>query len=203
MTVGTGFIVGFPGETLEDLDLTILMATRLRQAGVEIRLSQLSLFPGTPLCRRHLGEAVLEERYSGTSLPLVDFDGQRELIAGHPELFSSFYTLPVREWEGTDIGWLVLFFETVWLYFPQPLANVLTAAAGVGDGPVGVFRSWDRWRAAHRPEGAFTPDFVFYSFNDFLEHYDGELARRRDEGGLPGSEMPADDSALDIPPSRG
>ena len=181
MTVGTGFILGFPEETTRDLDLTLSLATRLRKAGAEIRLSQLSIFPGTPIYRRHLGEVVLEERYSCTSVPLLSFAGQRELVARHPELFSSYFTLPNRHWPQVDLGWMILFFDIAWMYFPQPLGNVLEAAGPLGDGPLDVFLAWDRWRASTRPDAPFTPDFVFYSFNDFLDHFAAELGRRRAE----------------------
>ena len=179
MTVGTGFILGFPEESTRDLDLTLALATRLRRAGAEVRLSQLSIFPGTPIHRRHLGEIVLEERYSCTSVPLLSFAGQRELVARHPELFSSFYTLPNRLWPQIDLGWMILFFDIVWMYFPQPLGNLLEAAGPLGDGPLDVFRSWDRWRASAHPGAPFTPDFVFYSFNGFLDHFALGLERRR------------------------
>jgi hypothetical protein len=180
MTVGAAFIVGFPGETVADLDLTLSMAARFRCAGDELLLlSQLSLLPGTPLYRKHLGDLVLGEHYSCTCVPPFAFSGQREMIARHPELFSSFYTLPAHELPGIDLGWMILFFHSVLLYFPQPLANVLEAAAATGVGPVGVFRSWDRWREERHPAAAFTTDFVFYSFNEFLDHYDGELSRAR------------------------
>jgi radical SAM superfamily enzyme YgiQ (UPF0313 family) len=182
MSVAAGFVIGFPGETVEELDLTLSMAARLRRAGAEIRLSQLSLLPGTPLCRRHLGEAALGDRYSITSGPLLSFDGQREMIARHPEIFSSFYTLPNRLWTGIDLGWMILFFHSVLLYFPQPLANVLEAAATVGDGPVALFRCWDLWRRQRHPDAACTTEFVFYSFNDYLDHYDSGLSRRREAG---------------------
>jgi radical SAM superfamily enzyme YgiQ (UPF0313 family) len=91
----TAFIAGFPEETSIDLDMTLRTILDLQVAGAKPQISLLALLPQTPLFELHKNSLVLDTFFS-------DFSGvscgnaEHELIAAHPQMFSSFYYLPVE-----------------------------------------------------------------------------------------------------------
>lgn len=93
------FVIGFPEETMEDLNMTLELAIRCSILGDCNPLIQLvTVLPGTDLMKRYLKELVLNVTtyFSGG----IEFDqGKRleedqRLIEEDPEIFSSFYNIP-------------------------------------------------------------------------------------------------------------
>lgn len=94
----TSFVYGFPEETEEDLSMTQgLMAQNATLKKITIQAHLCTFLPGTALSARYGQELVPAELFS-------DITGQvgvtecRELIQGHPALFSHFreYRTPLR-----------------------------------------------------------------------------------------------------------
>ncbi len=178
MGVVTAFILGFPEETLKDLDLSLRKALQYRELGAEIRFSQLSPLPGTQIYEEHLHRIVLNENPSSVSPFIVQFDGQRDLVRQHPKIFSSFYTVPNPNYPDLDLSKAISFYDMMTSYYSQAFTNMLEAVQKVADGPIDIFRSWEKWQIEKDPFIRITPDFVFYSFNEFLERYSQDFYRR-------------------------
>lgn len=88
------FIVGFPDETIEDLQATAEMAWALTRAGVgDLYIHNLLPLPGAAVTDRHRHELKLEERPDWL-LPVPRADW--EMVRSHPELFSGFHVFPRR-----------------------------------------------------------------------------------------------------------
>ncbi len=171
LDVTAAFILGFPEETEEDLELTLKKILEYRQLGVEGRFMQLSPLPGTPVYKSYFNQIVLHEESSMVSPEVFQFLGQRDLIRQYPEIFSSFYTIPNGHYPDVNLANAISFFDITMSYYSQAFANILEATEAVGDGPVDVYRHWQLWRQKNCPESEINPEFVFYSFNDFLDVY--------------------------------
>lgn len=95
LSCSTSFIAGFPDETRDDLEKTLATILKIAFIGAKVQVSLLSLLPQTPLYEKHKDELILDNYNS-------DFSGgilghlEKELIKEYPELFSSFYYLPIR-----------------------------------------------------------------------------------------------------------
>ena len=89
-------IIGFPQEKISDLRKTVnLFVETLRFDQIAPQISLLSPLPGTPIHEEY------QNNLSFTGLPSdLAFQGwnmdrfDRDLVAAHPEVFSSFYALP-------------------------------------------------------------------------------------------------------------
>jgi radical SAM superfamily enzyme YgiQ (UPF0313 family) len=99
ITTTVSTIVGFPGETREDLGQTaafVVDAARHPHASVQMHL--LAPLPGTPITRRHQEQLQLDPGIYGSSEDrtgsVAERDEELPLIAAHPDLFSSFYVFP-------------------------------------------------------------------------------------------------------------
>jgi radical SAM superfamily enzyme YgiQ (UPF0313 family) len=178
LDVTAAFILGFPEETEDDLELTLNKILAYRQLGVEGRFMQLSPLPGTPLYRSYFNQIRLHEASSMVSPEVIEFPGQRDLIGQYPEIFSSFYTIPNSHYPDVDLSNAISFFDIAMSYYSQAFVNILDATEAVDDGPVDVYRHWQRWKHEYCPDGQINPEFVFYSFNDFLDVYSQDFYRR-------------------------
>jgi radical SAM superfamily enzyme YgiQ (UPF0313 family) len=90
------YMLGFPGETPEDLNRTLRSFIRSAAEGASTQLTILSLIAGTPLYEEHLDRLKYDGKYSGFSMiypnPQIE-----SLILDHREIFSSFYYLPNKD----------------------------------------------------------------------------------------------------------
>ena len=91
----SAFIIGFPEETKDDLDSTVRCYLDMASRGAKPQVSLLSLMPETPLYAKYRDQLEFDGNLS-------DFSGsttgasETELIRCYPDLFSSFYFLPVE-----------------------------------------------------------------------------------------------------------
>jgi radical SAM superfamily enzyme YgiQ (UPF0313 family) len=90
-------IAGFPDETMEDLSATAaFFMDSLRYDHADPQLSILAPLSDTPIQKQYkdsllLNDDVADMSYRGWSQQAEDY----EMIAGHPEIFSSFYSVPM------------------------------------------------------------------------------------------------------------
>lgn len=99
------FIIGFPDETNSDVEETLQCALKLALKGALIQISELSLLPGTPLYNTYKNQLRFDGQFSNFSNAVC---GKEELllILKFPELFSSFYYLPVSTLSRGEITFL-------------------------------------------------------------------------------------------------
>jgi hypothetical protein len=87
------FMMGFPDETEEDLNMTLRAMVRETAFGIYAQLTQLSVLPGTPMFDRHHHQLEYDHTHSGFS-SIHPTPRTLGLIRLYPDLFSSFYHLP-------------------------------------------------------------------------------------------------------------
>jgi hypothetical protein len=93
MYIVASYIIGFPDETAEDLNLTLKSMIRDTVNGIHVQLTVLSLLPGTPLYEDHSDELKYDGIHSTFSSIELTPETER-MILDYPDIFSSFYYLP-------------------------------------------------------------------------------------------------------------
>ncbi|MFC2098997.1 B12-binding domain-containing radical SAM protein [Bacteroidota bacterium] len=87
------YMMGFPGETRDDLMKTLNSILRESAYGAHTQLTMLSLLPGTPVYQDHKNELVYDGLHSPFS-KIYSTAQIESMINKDPEIFSSFYHLP-------------------------------------------------------------------------------------------------------------
>lgn len=89
------FIIGFPEETKTDVSKTLKCALLLAIKGTLTQISELTLLPGTPIYESHFEKLKFDGNFSNFSRNFCG-DEETALIKMYPEIFSSFFYLPVK-----------------------------------------------------------------------------------------------------------
>jgi radical SAM superfamily enzyme YgiQ (UPF0313 family) len=99
------FILGFPEEKKTDIEKTLQTIMKLVTKGVFVQISELTLLPGTQIFNKHRNKLKLDGKFSNFSYAIC---GQQELklIHQYPQIFSSFYYLPVSTLSRNEIVFL-------------------------------------------------------------------------------------------------
>lgn len=161
------FVVGYPGETIEDLDETVRLGLRAKLLGAsEVQFHRLAPLYGTDIYRETKGLLVYEPRAkSDQSRQPMEGDPELEgLIASHPEIFCSYYTIP------TPVGYLnAAAIATVYCELVNKMAPVLQKVfVSTGWSPVELFFRWMQWREEFHPQRVIEEKFIFETFSDFM-----------------------------------
>ena len=89
------FMMGFPQETMEDLEMTIRLMTTLRFKGngrETVQMHMVSPFPGTRMYEENKANLLFDGYFSDIANPGLT-EGMRTLAQQHPEIFPSFYCI--------------------------------------------------------------------------------------------------------------
>ena len=142
------FMAGFPGESERDLRSTVeIFLETLRFDSLEPQMSLLAPLPGTPLAIRHRRELILDQDLSdlvSRGEPLLRAD--RELITRHPEVFQSFYAIPLRGLDRREVHELCRFLSSA----GAKVRLLLLLAARAAGGGLELFRAFHAWRSPGR-----------------------------------------------------
>ena len=132
MNMFSSFILGFPEETKSDLEQTLETLIKLAVKGSYVQSSELSLLPGTPLYISHKNKLKIDDNFSNFSNTFCS-EQELELIHQYPELFSSFYYLPVKTLKREEMVFLNklinkmnLFRNTIYLLSDKIRADIET-----------------------------------------------------------------------------
>ena len=86
------FMMGFPEEELEDLEMTIRLMTALRFKGngrERIQLHMVSVYPGTKIHEENKANLLFDGYYSDIAVPILTKD-TKFLVKNYPEIFTCF-----------------------------------------------------------------------------------------------------------------
>jgi radical SAM superfamily enzyme YgiQ (UPF0313 family) len=163
-------MAGFPEETMNDLrDTAAFFVDSLRYDHADPQLSILSPLADTPIQRQHrdslvLNDDVADMSYRGWQQEPRD----HAMIAEHPEIFSSFYSVPLPYLEREFLKELRDFLLNGMRAFRRLLLGLHQDSGNVVD----VFQQWQEWRTrngAHFPNSDRTAYYAQSGFAaDFL-----------------------------------
>ena len=177
ISTAVSLMAGFPEETMDDLrDTAAFFVDSLRYDHADPQLSILAPLADTPIQRQHkdslqLNDDVADMSYRGWRQESQD----HAMIAGHPEIFSSFYSAPLPHLEREFLKELRDFLLSGMRAFRRLLLGLHQDSGNVVD----VFQRWQEWRAkngvhfsngdrtAYYAQSVFPADF----FRFVREHY--------------------------------
>src|SRR5260221_7965018 len=137
-------MAGFPDETMNDLrDTAAFFVDSLRYDHADPQLSILAPLADTPIQKQHkdslvLNDDVADMSYRGWQQAPQD----HAMIAGHPEIFSSFYSVPMPFLEREFLKELRDFLLSGERAFRRLLLGLHQDSGNVVD----VFQQWKEWR---------------------------------------------------------
>lgn len=99
------FIIGFPDESKEDVEKSLKCALKLATKGALVQFSELSLLPGTPLFDKYCSALKFDGLFSNFSETFCGYE-ELKLILKYPQIFSSFYYLPVKTLNHREMSFL-------------------------------------------------------------------------------------------------
>jgi hypothetical protein len=178
INTAVSLMAGFPDETMNDLrDTAAFFVDSLRYDHADPQLSILAPLAGTPISTQHkdalvLNDDVADMSYRGWRQELED----HAMIAGHPEIFSSFYSAPLPHLDREFLKELRDFLLNGMRAFRRLLLGLHQDSGNVVD----VFQQWQEWRAgngvhfsggdrtAYYALSNFPPDFVRFVRQDYI-----------------------------------
>jgi radical SAM superfamily enzyme YgiQ (UPF0313 family) len=178
INTAVSLMAGFPEETMDDLrDTAAFFVDSLRFDHADPQLSILAPLAGTPISTLHkdalvLNDDVADMSYRGWQQAPED----HTMIAGHPEIFSSFYATPLPHLEREFLKELRDFLLNGMRAFRKLLLGLHQDSGNVVD----VFQQWQEWRArngvhfsggdrtAYYSQSGFPRDFVRFVQQDYI-----------------------------------
>lgn len=145
------FIIGFPEESLDDINATLELGLWSKRAGVkEVQYHRLAALASTKIFHRHWENLKFRAIVSDICLLLfLDEELVRE-VQDHPRLYSSYYEIPVPKAEGIDLACLNNFYSFLVNAIGPSLHGYLKKRNLT---PIGFFQEWlDRQQPANYGE---------------------------------------------------
>jgi radical SAM superfamily enzyme YgiQ (UPF0313 family) len=169
INTAVSLMAGFPDETMTDLrETAAFFVDSLRWDHADPQLSILAPLADTPIQKHHKDALVLDDdvadmSYRGWRQELQD----AEMIAGHPEIFSSFYSVPLPYLERESLKELRDFLLNGMRAFRRLLLGLHQDSGDVVD----VFHQWQEWRTSNRGHFSNGDRSVYYAQNDFPDDF--------------------------------
>jgi radical SAM superfamily enzyme YgiQ (UPF0313 family) len=146
METAVSLIAGFHEETMNDLGETVrFFVDALRCDYVEPQLTLLSPLTGTPIHLQHQHQLILDDVISDMAFQGFEQDAQeRDLVAAHPAVFASYYSIPTLWLDRRYIHELRLFL----LNLRSDFRWLLVALDQIAGDTLKLFAQWQTWRAS-------------------------------------------------------
>jgi len=165
INTAVSLMAGFPDETMDDLrDTAAFFVDSLRYDHADPQLSILAPLAGTPISTQHkdalvLNDNVADMSYRGWRQEIED----HAMIAGHPEIFSSFYSAPLPHLDREFLKELRDFLLNGMRVFRKLLLGLHQDSGNVVD----VFQQWQEWRAGNGIQFSNGDRTVYYAQSAF------------------------------------
>jgi radical SAM superfamily enzyme YgiQ (UPF0313 family) len=165
INTAVSLMAGFPDETMNDLrDTAAFFVDSLRYDHADPQLSILAPLAGTPISTQHkdalvLNDDVADMSYRGWRQEIED----HAMIAGHPEIFSSFYSTPLPHLDREFLKELRDFLLCGMRAFRRLLLGLHQDSGNVVD----VFEQWQAWRTKNGVHFSNGDRTVYYAQSAF------------------------------------
>lgn len=158
-------MAGFPEETMSDLRATAaFFVDSLRYDHADPQLSILAPLADTPIQRQHKDSLVLDDNVADMSYRGWQQDPEdHAMIARHPEIFSSFYSVPMPFLDREFLKKLRDFLLSGMRLFRRLLLGLHQDSGDI----VNVFQQWREWRANNGIHFSNGDRTLYYAQSDF------------------------------------
>ena len=222
INTAVSLMAGFPEETMTDLrDTAAFFVDSLRYDHADPQLSILAPLADTPIQKQHKDSLVLNDNVADMSYRGWPQEFQdHALIAGHPEIFSSFYATPLPFLDREFLKELRDFLLNGMRAFRRLLLGLHQDNGNI----VEVFQQWREWRTtngaaftnggrtAYYAQECFPQDFLRFVESHYISTSQAplaitalveyEAALLRDAGPSGNERIPRDEEELLSPDSR-
>jgi radical SAM superfamily enzyme YgiQ (UPF0313 family) len=162
-------MAGFPEETMDDLrDTAAFFVDSLRHDHADPQLSILSPLADTPIQKQHrdslvLNDGVADMSYRGWPQELED----HAMIVEHPEIFSSFYSVPLPHLDREFLKELRDFLLSSQRAFRRLLLGLHQDSGNIVD----VFQQWQQWRSENGVQFSSGERTAYYAQSGFAADF--------------------------------
>ena len=169
INTAVSLMAGFPDETMNDLrDTAAFFVDSLRYDHADPQLSILAPLAATPITTQHkdalvLNDDVADMSYRGWQQTPED----HALIAAHPEIFSSFYSVPLPHLDREFVKELRDFLLCAQRAFRRLLLGLHQDSGNIVD----VFEQWQEWRAGQGIHFAGGERTIYYAQKGFARDF--------------------------------
>ncbi|HYX53772.1 MAG TPA: radical SAM protein, partial [Candidatus Limnocylindrales bacterium] len=169
INTAVSLMAGFPEETIEDLrDTAAFFVDSLRYDHADPQLSILAPLAGTPITTHHKDALLLNDDAGDMSYRgWVQEPEDHALIAGHPEIFSSFYSAPLPHLEREFLKELRDFLLNGAHAFRRLLLGLHQDSGNV----VEVFEQWREWRMRNDVDFSRLNRTLYYAQSGFVRDF--------------------------------
>ncbi|HYX68999.1 MAG TPA: radical SAM protein, partial [Terriglobales bacterium] len=169
INTAVSLMAGFPEETVDDLRATAaFFVDSLRFDHADPQLSILAPLADTPIQKQRKDSLVLDDDLADLSYRGWQQEPQDQaMIAGHPEIFSSFYSVPTPHLEHEFLKELRDFLLTGMRAFRRLLLGLHQDSGDVVD----VFQQWREWRAKNGVNVSGGDRTAYYAHGSFLSDF--------------------------------
>src|ERR1041385_1252345 len=165
INTAVSLMAGFPDETMSDLrDTAAFFVDSLRYDHADPQLSILAPLADTPITKQHKDSLVLNDDAADMS-----YRGWRQkpedhaMIAAHPEIFSSFYSIPLPHLDREFVKELRDFLLNGQRAFRRLLLGLHQDSGDIVD----VFQQWQEWRGGNGMTVLWGERTVYYAQDKF------------------------------------
>ncbi len=160
----TSFVTGFPQETPEDLDQTILLGQWAKIKGAsEVQYHCLAPLAGTKLYHENRDQLYFKGPSSDISLPPTGDPEIVKLLQSDSELFSSFFTIPTPHLDPLDVFDFSQFYLTLINRVGPAIQWIFRKRQ-----PSQLYQDWHDYIQMEYPTELHDPEFIMRSFTEFI-----------------------------------
>jgi len=159
------FVIGFPGETKGEIDETILLGLWAKSRGAKVQFHRLAPLAGTRIYHDNKARLKWDGLSSDMSFGVLVSPEIVPKMTEHPELFSSFYTIPTPQLEPFNLLCLTNFFYVIVNRVGQSIEWIFKRAKKT---PTELFSEWVEYTRGCRVQESFEPNYIVNSFNELL-----------------------------------
>jgi len=168
----TAFVLGFPEETEEDLDASVLLALRYREMGTpRVFFGKLCAYTGTAIHKNFLGRFRELSPYPSPCPQNYEIPYVKDLITGNPDFFSSFYHVPHPVFSS---DYLCRYTALAYFLVDGAAQISLLLKDHLGIGITKLFKKWDEWASERRIPYYFF-DYKIYGVEGFQRDFQNFL----------------------------
>lgn len=169
INTAVSLMAGFPEETIDDLRGTAaFFVDSLRYDHADPQLSILAPLADTPIQKQHKDSLVLDDDVADMSYRGWQQDPEDcAMIADHPEIFSSFYSVPMPFLERKFLKELRDFLLNGMRTFRKLLLGLHQDSGNIVD----VFQQWQEWRRTNSIHFSNGDRTSYYAQNTFAADF--------------------------------
>jgi Fe-S oxidoreductase len=160
------FILGFPDETREELEETLLLGLWSKGHGARsVQFHRLSPLAGTAVYAKNRQGMTLSPMASDISPYLSRREELWNWVESFPNLFSSFYSIPTPHLEGLDLFHVGYFYMTV---FNQMGPAIDWLFGKRKKRPLEIYEAWREYTRQKHPDQLYRRETILESFEEFI-----------------------------------